>query len=63
MTNAERQRAYKARLRAEGKKQITLHVTDTEAFYLSRVLEQMREEGSVPAMMRRKNGTLSTVDA
>lgn len=63
MTNAERQAAYKARQRAQGKTQKLFLVTPDEAFYLERVLEQMRKEGSVPAQMRRKNGTMSTLDA
>lgn len=64
MTNAERQAAWRARQRETHKRTNTVFCcTDDEAFYLRRVLEQMRREKSVPAMMRRPNGTMSPLDA
>lgn len=63
MTNAERQAAYRARQREKGRQQRLFLVTEDEAFYLERVLEQMRRNGSTPAQMRRKNGTLEALDA
>lgn len=62
MTNAERQAAYKARQRELGRTAKTMLLTDDEAFYLERVLMHMRETGALPAMMRRKNGTLEPLD-
>jgi len=63
MTNAERQRAYKARQREQGRAQKTFLVTDEEAFWLERVLLQMRTEGSTPAMMRNRKGQMKALDA
>lgn len=62
MTNAERQAAYKARQRELGRTTKTLLLTDDEAFYLERVLQHMRKTGALPAMMRRKDGTLEPLD-
>jgi len=63
MTNAERQAAYRARQRELGRAPVTMLLTKDEAFYLERVMLHMRETGAVPAMMRRKNGTLEPLDA
>lgn len=61
-TTQQRQAAYRARQRALGRSSVTLLLTDDERFYMERVIEQMRRTGSVPAMMRRKNGTLEELD-
>jgi len=63
MTASERQAAYRDRQRALGRKPVSLLLTSDEQFYLERVLLQMRKTGSVPAMMRRKNGTMEELDA
>lgn len=63
MTTNERQAAYRARQRDLGRTPVTTLVTEDEAFYLARVLLQMRKTGSVPAMMRRKDGTMEPLDA
>lgn len=62
--NAAKQAAWRARQRAEKKRTPrAIMMTDDEAFYIERVLMQMRKEGSVPGQMRRPNGTLSALDA
>lgn len=53
MTNAERQRAFRKRQKALGRKAINMLLTEDEAFYLERVLEQMRKNpNEKPAAMR-----------
>lgn len=63
MTNAERQAAYRARQRDLGRRNVTMMMTEDEEFYLCRVLLQMRKTGGLPAMFRRKDGTLEPLDA
>lgn len=63
MTNQARQAAYRARQREQGRTSVTLLMTKDEAFFVERLLRQMRLSKSVPAMMRRPNGTLEAFDA
>lgn len=53
MTNAERQRKHREAQRALGRTARTLLLTEDEAFYLNRVLQQMRKNpNEKPAAMR-----------
>lgn len=61
-TNAERQRAYRQRQKALGRKAVPFYVTSLERHYLERVLEEMRETGGKPATMRNPNGTMRHID-
>lgn len=63
MTNAERQAAYRKRQKELGRRPASFLVTEDELFFIERMLLQMRKTGAVPAMMRRKNGTLEVFDA
>jgi hypothetical protein len=62
MSNAERQRRYRERQRANGLYPVTMLLTDDEAFRLQRVLKTMRDLNAVPAMVRDNKGRLKPVD-
>lgn len=63
MTNKERQRRYRERLAAEGRKPLTVFVTDDERFFVERLLAHLKENPQdKPALMRRPNGTLTILD-
>lgn len=62
LTNAQRQAAFRERLRAEGKTPRTYHLTDDEAFFIERTLKSMRECQGTPAMLRLPNGRLTPID-
>lgn len=53
MSTAERQRRHRDRLKEQGLTYRTIAMTDDEAFYLQRVLQQMRAHPTQkPAAMR-----------
>lgn len=62
MTNAERQRRYREKQRKNGRKPVTLLVTEDERFYLERVLQAMREQGATPALLRNAKGQFKHLD-
>jgi hypothetical protein len=62
-TNAERQRAWRDRQKALGRYNRTFSVTETEAYFLERVLLSMRENpGSYPTAMRNAKGQMQHLD-
>lgn len=64
-TTAERQRAYRARLRDQGlTSTFSANCSDQERFYLERLLLAMRETGGIPAALRDpKTGRYMHLDA
>ena len=62
MTNAERQAAFRKRLREQGKYPFTYYLTENEKFFLDRTLMTMRELNATPAMVRTEKGTLQPID-
>lgn len=62
-TAAERQKAFRARQLAEGRKPRTVLMTDDEAFYMERMLAHMRaNKGTAPALMRGPDGRFQLLD-
>lgn len=61
-TVAERQREYRQRQKALGRKPVTMLLTEDERFYVDRVVKQMRETGGFPAMMRNAKGRFEHLD-
>lgn len=62
LANRKRQAEWRERQKKLGRTNVQWHLTEDEAFYLRRVLDQMRRDGSVPAMMRNQKGQLEPCD-
>lgn len=60
--NAARQRAWRERQAAQGRRNVTFNVTDDEQFYLARVLATMRLTGAVPSTARDRKGRFVHID-
>lgn len=62
LTNAERQRAYRARQKAKGRKTHTIPMTDREKEVVDYVLRNLRDFGIAPEMGRNKRGQMVPLD-
>jgi hypothetical protein len=62
MSTAERQRAYRARLRALGLYPFTIYMTEREKFLIERTLLTMRAHDAEPAMVRTAKGQMKEID-
>lgn len=62
LTNAERQRRHRERMKKQGLKARTMYLTDQELFYLERTLLSLREHGGYPATLRNAKGQMVHID-
>jgi len=62
LSNAERQKLHRQRMKKLGFKQMQLFVTEDEKHFIQRTLEAIRKHDGVPAMVRDAKGQMKVID-